>query len=173
MGMSLVSAVQVCVKDDLKLSPASARMLGEAFSASPVTCLQRPLYAKSCWWPGAVRHRNLVDPPLNTSSCDAQLLSVLLARPPICHLRSGFARIGVSKLALYALLVLVPKLAFAFRLSAPPKIFLSTTFKYALPSELPASVPVLIVYLPLSLALIKTAWSVGEVEGSVWSGVSM
>ena len=79
----------------------------------------------------------------------------------------------MSKLALYALLVLVPKLAFAFRLSAPPKMFLSTTFKYALPSELPASVPVLIVYLPLSLALMKTAWSVGVVEGSVWSGVSM
>jgi hypothetical protein len=43
--MSLVSVAPV-VLEDLKLSPASARMLGEAFSASPVTCLQRPLYAK-------------------------------------------------------------------------------------------------------------------------------
>ena len=67
----------------------------------------------------------------------------------------------------------MPRLAFAFRLSAPPKMLRSCALIYALPSAVPASVPVLIVYRPLSFAVMKTAWSVGVVEASVWSGVSM
>lgn len=157
MGMSLESWVHVCEMLDLKLSPASALTVGLAFSAKPVTCRQNPLYAKSCFVFCPVCHRNRPCPPAKTSSWLAHGLRVLLFNPPISSLRSGFDRIGVSNVALYALLVLVPRLAFADNLSAPPNIFLSTALTYALPSALPASVPVLMVYLPLSFALMKTA----------------
>ena len=93
--MSLVSFVQVCVRLDLKLSPASVLTVGLAFSASPVSCLQKPEYANSCLCPGLVCHNNLVLPPFSTSSCEAHGFNVLLAWPPISHLRFGLDNIGV------------------------------------------------------------------------------
>lgn len=79
----------------------------------------------------------------------------------------------MSKKAEYADRVRVPSDALTFNDSAPPNKFRNTALRYADPSAEPASVPVLIVYLPRSCAAMKTERSVTVLEGSVASGWSM